>query len=196
MKAYSYYIIYKPYGMLSQFTGEEGVPVLGDLYDFPKDVYPVGRLDKDSEGLLVLTNDNVLKNKLLDPTSKTPKTYYAQVDGDIDAKAIELLCSGTIIIKHKGKPYQVAPATAKKIPAPNFPERSKPVRYRRNVPTSWVSLTLTEGKNRQVRKMTAAAGFPTLRLVRFAIGKYKLDNMQPSDVVELEEKDTLSLMSS
>ena len=171
--------------MLSQFTGEKNDAVLGDLHDFPKDVYPVGRLDKDSEGLLILTNDNNLKTKLLEPKNKTPKTYLVQVDGEITDDAIKQLSAGEIKIKHKGKEYQVAPAKCKKIKAPQLPERIPPIRYRKNIPTSWVEITITEGKNRQVRKMTAATGFPTLRLIRVAIGSYKLDEMQPGDVVEV-----------
>lgn len=183
---YHYFLIYKPYGMLSQFTGEVGDSVLGDLYEFPKDVYPVGRLDKDSEGLLVLTNDNKTKHQLLDPNSKKPKTYWVQVDGAITDEAIEKLSNGSIIISHKGKKHQVAPASCQKIQPPNLPERSKPVRYRKNIPTSWISLTLTEGKNRQVRKMTAAVGFPTLRLIRVAVAGQKIEQMQPGDVIEID----------
>lgn len=179
------YKVFKPYGMLSQFTGEKEVPVLGDLFTFPKDVYPIGRLDKDSEGLLLLTNDNQLKNKLLDPKNEIPKTYFAQVEGEITHEAIELLQSGRISIKHKQKAYQVKKAKCKKINDPGFPERSNPIRFRKNVPTSWVALTITEGKNRQVRKMTAAAGFPTLRLVRVGLGEYTLDEMRPGDVIAL-----------
>lgn len=181
-----YFLIYKPYGMLSQFTGEANDAVLGDLYNFPKDVYPVGRLDKDSEGLLILTNDNKTKHQLLDPDHKKQKTYWVQVDGEITNQAIKELSNGSICISHKGKKHQVASALCEKIRAPNLPERSKPVRYRKNIPTSWISLTLTEGKNRQVRKMTAAVGFPTLRLIRVAVAGQNIEQMKPGDVVEIE----------
>lgn len=191
MKQFKYYAVFKPYDMLCQFTGQDNDSLLGDLFDFPKDVYSIGRLDKDSEGLLLMTNDNRFKTRLLDPKYKTPKTYYAQVDGDITAEAIQELSQGNIVIKHKGSSHKVAPAVCRKIDNPNFPERSVPIRYRKNIPTSWVSLTISEGKNRQVRKMTAAVGFPTLRLVRFSIGNYKLGSMQPGDVVEIRPDQVL-----
>ncbi|MEX1190498.1 MAG: pseudouridine synthase [Brumimicrobium sp.] len=191
MEKFNYYAIFKPYGMLCQFTGEDGDSLLGDLYDFPKDVYSIGRLDKDSEGLLLMTNDNRFKARILEPKYKIPKTYYAQVDGDITTEGIKYLSEGKIEIKHKGNKHKVAPAVCLKINDPGFPERSVPIRFRKNIPTSWVSLTISEGKNRQVRKMTAAAGFPTLRLVRFAIGNCKLGKMLPGDVIEITPEDVL-----
>lgn len=176
--------------MLSQFTGgNETTGVLGDLYDFPKDVYSIGRLDKDSEGLLLLTNDNIFKNKVLSPNNKIEKTYYAQVEGVINAKAIQQLEEGRITIKHNKKDYRVAPAKCCKIDTPHLPERDKPIRYRKNIPTSWIALTIKEGKNRQVRKMTAAVSFPTLRLIRVQVGNLKLGEMQPGDVVKINPKD-------
>lgn len=181
-----YYKIFKPFGMLSQFTSEHGDAVLGDLYDFPKDVYSVGRLDKDSEGLLLLTNDNEFKTTMLEPEKETAKTYLVQVDGAVTDEAIELLESGTIVISHKGKKHQVAPAQCEVITPYNLPERSKPIRIRKNVPTTWLKLTIIEGKNRQVRKMTAAAGHPTLRLVRWSVDQYELGNMQPGEVQDVE----------
>lgn len=179
---YRYYLLNKPYGFLSQFTGEENDQLLGDLFDFPKDVYSVGRLDKDSEGLLILTNDNRFKTKVLDPNEKLPKTYWVQVDGEITKEAIQKLESGTIDIKHKGKTHRVKKATCKRIYPDNISERVPPIRVRKNIPTSWIELTITEGKNRQVRKMTAAVGFPTLRLIRVKIGPYQLGNLQPGEV--------------
>src|SRR5690554_6095867 len=187
-----YYAVFKPFDMLSQFTGEENVPVLGDLHPFPKDVYPIGRLDKNSEGLLLLTNDNVFKNRVLHPLNKLPKTYYVQVDDDITQEACKTLAAGTISIKHNGKKHRVAPAKCVKIQPPNLPERSVPIRFRKEIPTSWIKLTLREGKNRQVRKMTAAVGFPTLRLVRYSIGKFTIGNMQPGDVVEIDPNEVIS----
>lgn len=186
-----YYAIFKPYNMLSQFTGDENASLLGDLYPFPKDVYSIGRLDKTSEGLLILTNDNQFKNRVLDPKNKLPKTYYVQVDREITQAACKELESGSIYIKHNGKQHKVAPAKCIKIDEPELPERSEPIRYRKNIPTSWIALTLKEGKNRQVRKMTAATGFPTLRLVRYSIGNFNLGKMQPGDVIEIDPKEVI-----
>tara|TARA_B100000508_G_scaffold118450_1_gene98608 strand:+ start:122857 stop:123432 length:576 start_codon:yes stop_codon:yes gene_type:complete len=191
MKSFHYFAIYKPYGMLSQFTNDQGVPVLGEIYDFPKDVYPIGRLDKNSEGLLLLTNDNQFKSDILEPQQKLAKTYWVQVDNEITDEAINTLSDGSIVIKHNKKRYQVKPAKCSKIDPPNLPERNPPIRYRKNIPTSWISLEITEGKNRQVRKMTAAVGFPTLRLVRARIGKYDLGGLQPGDVVEIEPDEVI-----
>jgi 23S rRNA pseudouridine2457 synthase len=192
MSDLTYFAIFKPYDMLSQFTGEANDSLLGDLYDFPKDVYPIGRLDKDSEGLLLLTNDNGFKTQLLDPLSKVAKTYLVQVDGDITADAIQLLSLGKITIKHNGKEHRVLPAQCKKIAPPeNLPERSVPVRFRKNIPTSWIKLTITEGKNRQIRKMTAAAGFPTLRLIRIGIGKFRINEFENGMVTSVRKEDVL-----
>ncbi|WP_107037947.1 pseudouridine synthase [Brumimicrobium mesophilum] len=187
-----YYAVFKPYDMLSQFTGDENASLLGDLYNFPIDVYPIGRLDKTSEGLLLLTNDNEFKNRVLDPKNKLPKTYYVQVDHEITQEACKELASGTISIKHNGKQHRVAKAACLKIDPPNLPERSVPIRVRKEIPTSWISLTLREGKNRQVRKMTAAAGFPTLRLVRYSIGDYELGKMKPGEVIEIDPNEVIS----
>lgn len=185
MSRLHYFAIYKPYGMLSQFTNDHGVDVLGQLHNFPKDVYSVGRLDKDSEGLLLLTNDNKFKSTVLEPTNKLEKTYWVQVDNNITPEGVEKLSNGSITIKHNKKPHQVKPALCKKINAPDIPDRIPPIRYRKNIPTSWIELTIREGKNRQIRKMTAAAGFPTLRLIRVKVGKYELGNFVPGDVVEI-----------
>lgn len=181
-----YFLLYKPYGYLCQFTGEKSDLLLGDLYNFPKDVYSVGRLDKDSEGLLLLTNDNTLKTKLLDPKSNKKKTYWVQVEGEITSNAIKTLKSGEIIISHKGKKYQVSKADCKIIAQPSIEDRIPPIRFRVNIPTSWIELTITEGKNRQVRKMTAAVGFPTLRLIRYSIDKYTLKGMNIGEVKKVK----------
>ncbi len=172
--------------MLSQFTGGAGAHLLGDLATFPKDVYPIGRLDKTSEGLLLLSNDNHFINRVLEPKKKLEKTYYVQVDNTITEEACQELEAGEITIKHNGKQHQVLPALCKRIEPPHLPKRRVPIRYRKNIPTSWIELRLKEGKNRQVRKMTAAVGFPTLRLVRYAIGNFELGKMQPGDVVEIK----------
>ncbi|PWH86904.1 pseudouridine synthase [Brumimicrobium oceani] len=187
-----YFAIFKPYNMLSQFTGDENASLLGDLHKFPKDVYSIGRLDKTSEGLLLLTNDNEFKNRVLDPLNKLPKTYFVQVDHDITPEACKELAAGTISIKHNGKKHRVAKAECKKIKTPQLPERSVPIRMRKEIPTSWIALTLREGKNRQVRKMTAAVGFPTLRLVRHSIGDLKLGSMQPGDVIEINPNEVIA----
>lgn len=185
---FKYYIIYKPYGMLCQFTTGENKPVLGDLYPFPKDVYAVGRLDADSEGLLLLTNDTSLNHRLLNPKFRHERTYWVQVDGDITPEALANLSKG-VIITVDGKPYQTLPLQTHKMEqAPSLPERNPPIRFRKNIPTSWIELTLQEGKNRQVRKMTAAVGFPTLRLVRSAIEGIKMEQMQSGDVKQLSKE--------
>ena len=180
-----YFLIYKPYLMLSQFSKEGDKPTLADLeYDFPKDVYPVGRLDADSEGLLLLTSDKQLNHRLLNPKFRHSRTYYVQVDGALTDAACQQLVAG-VSISVDGKSYATLPASAQAIPEPQLPERLPPIRYRANIPTSWLSITLHEGKNRQVRKMTAAVGFPTLRLVRWAIESITAEGMMPGQVLEL-----------
>lgn len=164
----------KPFGVLSQFTPEAGHQALND-FGFPPDVYAAGRLDHDSEGALLLTDNGALVKKLLDPKFEHPRTYLAQVDGDITPEALRQLSKGVAI-----KGYRTKPCKAEKVEAPeDLWERVPPIRYRANIPTSWVRLTLIEGKNRQVRHMTAAVGFPTLRLIRVQIGNIALDGLQP-----------------
>jgi 23S rRNA pseudouridine2457 synthase len=175
-----YYIINKPYGVLTQFTDKEGRPTIGALYKFPKDVYAVGRLDLDSEGLLLLTNDVELTDYLLNPKNKHEREYYVQVEREAKEEALQKLRAGVEI---KGE--KTLPAKAKLIAEPGFPARVPPIRERKTVPTSWISLTLIEGKNRQVRKMTAAVGLPTLRLVRVRIENILLDNLKVGEVREL-----------
>ena len=184
----NYFIIYKPFGVLSQFTqAQAGQRVLGELYDFPKTVYPVGRLDQDSEGLLILTDDKTLTERLLNPKYAHEREYFAQVEGEIGEEAVAKLCTG-VTININGKAHFTLPAKAKIIAeTPDFPDRNPPIRSRTNVPTSWLSLALTEGKNRQVRRMTAAVGCPTLRLVRVRIGGLYLENMQIGEVVKLDK---------
>ena len=181
-----YFLIYKPFGMLSQFSRDGDKLTLADLgFKFPKDVYPVGRLDADSEGLLLLTNDTVLNNRLLNPKFKHQRTYFVQVDGQISEQACQQLANG-VTISIDGKAYQTMPAKAEIIEIePALPERNPPIRVRKNIPTSWLALMLCEGKNRQVRRMTAAVGFPTLRLVRWSIGKILLENMAIGEVREI-----------
>jgi 23S rRNA pseudouridine2457 synthase len=183
---YQYFITYKPFGVLTQFSGEG--PTLATLGEFPKEVYPVGRLDKDSEGLLLLTDDKSLNHQLLNPRFAHQRTYYVQVEGIPTPEALAQLQAG-VTIQVDGKPYRTKPAVAKLLdPAPTLPERNPPIRYRASIPDRWLALTLIEGKNRQVRKMTAAVGFPTLRLVRFSMEKITLDGMEAGEVRELSQE--------
>lgn len=184
-----YFIAYKPYGVLNQFTDTLGRPTLASLYPFPKDVYAVGRLDIDSEGLLLLTNDKSINHKLLNPKFKHQKTYWVQVEGNITKEAISLLEKG-IDITIDGKAYHTLPAQASLFTSPpNLPERTPPIRFRKNIPTSWFSLSIVEGKKHQVRKMTAAVGYPTLRLVRYQIQALCLDGLQIGEVKELSQEE-------
>jgi 23S rRNA pseudouridine2457 synthase len=183
-----YFLIYKPFGVQSQFRPDAGQIGLGTLHDFPVDVYPVGRLDADSEGLLLLTNDTYVNKKLLDPVNRHWRTYYVQVEGTITQEAIEQLIKG-VSISINGKKYFTAKARARTIQQPDLPPRVPPIRFRKSVPDSWLELSLTEGKNRQVRKMTAATGFPTLRLVRVKIEDLSMDQPGPGKVMELEKSE-------
>jgi 23S rRNA pseudouridine2457 synthase len=185
--AFRYFILYKPFDVLSQFTPDApGDRTLADLgFTFPPDVYPVGRLDRDSEGLLLLTNDNALKTRYLDPKRKVPKTYWAQVEGRPTPEMIAQLAAG-VAIRINGKVHRTAPASVRLLPEePQLPERNPPIRFRKSIPTAWIELTITEGKNRQVRRMTAAVGLPTLRLVRVAIGSIMPGMMLPGAVQEI-----------
>ncbi len=181
----SQYIIFnKPYHVLSQFSAEGDKKTLA--YFFPrisKNIYPVGRLDYDSEGLLLLTDDKALTHQLLDPSFAHPRTYWVQVEGAITDEAIQQLQQG-VTISIDGKKYNTKKAIAKILsPAPVVADRNPPIRFRKEIPTSWLSLTLTEGKNRQVRRMTAATGYPTLRLIRYSIGKVTLDDLTPGNFI-------------
>lgn len=177
--------------MLSQFSTDNNMSVLGELYNFPKDVYPVGRLDYDSEGLLILTNDKKLFDRLLNPKYKHKRSYWVQVEGQINPFAIEDLKRG-VEIKIDSKPYFTKRAFAQAINEPlNLPERFPPVRFRQSIPTSWIDITLTEGKNRQVRKMTAQVGFPCLRLIRHRIENLELPELIPGKVWELSKEEIL-----
>ncbi len=183
-----YYLVYKPYGVHSQFKPEGNKPGLGSLFHFPNDVYPVGRLDADSEGLLLLTNDPRVNQRLLHPRFQHQRSYLVQVEGIISDEALSRLREG-VRIRVDGKEYVTAPAMAVSIPPPSLPERNPPVRFRKTVPDSWMELTLTEGKNRQVRKMTAATGFPTLRLVRWQIEALRMEDPLPGKVVKLDRSE-------
>jgi len=195
MSKFRYFIVHKPYGVLSQFTREHpDHRVLGDLYNFPKDVYAVGRLDKDSEGLLLLTNDGKINQQLLDPKRRHQRTYWAQLEGVPDKAALQQLRQGVDIRINK-KTYHTLPAKVQVLqPPPTLPERDPPIRYRKNVPETWIELQLAEGKNRQVRRMCAAVGYPVLRLVRVAIEALNLHPLQSGEVQEIEGKRLLPLL--
>lgn len=182
---HSYFIIYKPYYVLSQFSPEPGKQTLSDFFDVPKDVYPVGRLDYDSEGLLMLTNDRKINQKLLDPSFAHEREYWVQVDGAITQQALEQLAHG-VDINLDGKIYKTKRAHAEIFRTdPVLPARNPPIRFRKEIPAPWIRLVITEGKNRQVRKMTAKVGFPTLRLFRYRIQSLTLDNCLPGDMISL-----------
>jgi 23S rRNA pseudouridine2457 synthase len=182
-----YYLLYKPFQVLSQFTSPDGKKCLKDIIEVEKDVYPVGRLDYDSEGLLLLTNDSSINHQLLHPSFEHKRTYWVQVDGAITENALEILRKG-VVINIDGKQYKTNKAVLKILPEDIIvPERNPPIRFRKSIPTSWVSIELTEGKNRQVRKMFASVGFPVLRLIRAQLGKYTIDKMLPADILSLTE---------
>ncbi len=180
-----YYLIYKPYQVLSQFTATDGKLCLKDILNVPKDVYPVGRLDYDSEGLLLLTNDASINHQLLHPQFAHARTYWVQVDGAITTEALEILSNG-VTISIEGSSYQTKKAILTLLDASiQVPDRMPPIRVRQTIPTSWASIQLTEGKNRQVRKMFAKVGFPVLRLIRAQIGQFFIGQMQPGDCLSL-----------
>ncbi|SNR63449.1 23S rRNA pseudouridine2457 synthase [Lutibacter agarilyticus] len=181
------FIIFKPFGYLSQFVNNQTKrtkkKLLGELGSFPENTMAIGRLDEPSEGLLLLTTDGKVSEFIR--SSKVAKEYYAQVDGEITSEAIELLKKGVEISTETGK-YITKNCTVKKLlETPQLPERAKKIRDERHGPTSWVSITLTEGKFRQVRKMTAVVGFPTLRLVRVRIGEITISKLIPGEVKEV-----------
>ncbi|WP_299253161.1 pseudouridine synthase [uncultured Aquimarina sp.] len=187
-KNHRHFMIYKPYGYLSQFVNngqkQNSKKLLGELFDFPDGTMAIGRLDEKSEGLLLLTTDGKISNHIC--SSGIEKEYYAQVDGAITNEAISKLTNG-VEIGFDGKKYTTNPCSAFKVnKTPNFQERAKKIRDERHGPTSWVSITLKEGKFRQVRKMTSAVGFPTLRLVRVRVGNIQLNDMLIGEVKELQ----------
>lgn len=170
----------KPYDVLCQFTDEgSGRPTLADFIRVPG-VYPAGRLDRDSEGLLLLTDDGRLQARIADPRFKLPKSYLVQIEGDVTDAALESLRQGVLL-----KDGMTRPAEAERIAAPALWPRDPPVRFRKTVPDCWIRLTIREGRNRQVRRMTAAIGHPTLRLVRWSIGDWTLDGVAPGECREV-----------
>jgi 23S rRNA pseudouridine2457 synthase len=183
-----YLLFYKPYGVLSQFTDDRGRQTLKDYISVP-DVYPVGRLDWDSEGLLLLTDDGRLQHRLSDPQYAHPRTYWVQVERIPSELALERLATGVTI-----QDYHTKPARVNLLPTePELPPREPPIRERQSIPTAWLELTLTEGKNRQIRRMTAAVGFPTLRLVRVAIGSLSLNGLSLAEWRDLTDAEVKAL---
>ncbi|MBU3744967.1 MAG: pseudouridine synthase [Sediminibacterium sp.] len=188
---HQYYLFYKPFQVLSTFTSSDGKQCLRDYIHVDKDVYAAGRLDYDSEGLLLLTNDGALMHQLLDPAFYHSRTYYVQVEGVPDEVALQSLRSG-VDIRVDGKVYHTLPAKVVAISEPaNLPDRNPPIRFRKTIPASWLSITLQEGKNRQVRKMTAAVGYPTLRLIRWSIENITVDQLQPGQLKEISRNTLL-----
>lgn len=175
------YLFFKPFNVLSQFTKEhESHVTLADFLDLENDVYPVGRLDKDSEGLLLLSNDKDLINRVLHPQSNKFKKYLVQLEGTVTEEALEKLRKG-IELRINKKSFTTRPAKAKLIPEPILPERNPPIRKRKELKTSWAEICISEGKKRQVRKMFAAVGFPVLRLVRTEIAEFQLSDLKPGE---------------
>ena len=169
-----YIIFNKPYGVVSQFSGEP--PTLAAYIKLPA-LYPVGRLDKDSEGLMLLTDDGALQHRFTDPKFEHPRTYWVQVEGLPDEKALQRLRQG-VAIPSFGPGFRTRPASVRILdPQPDLAPRDPPIRFRKSIPTTWIEITLIEGKNRQVRKMTAETGYPTLRLIRTAIGDLRLGRL-------------------
>lgn len=170
----------KPYGVLSQFTDDNARSTLADFISV-KNVYPAGRLDRDSEGLMLLTDDGTLQAHISDPRHKMEKTYWVQVEGMVNETALQQLQHGVMIQGHKTKP-----AKAEAIPPPALWDRNPPIRQRQHIPTSWLEISIREGRNRQVRRMTAAVGLPALRLVRVRIGPWALEDLLPGQWREVD----------
>ncbi len=194
----SCYALNKPFGVLSQFTDEGGHPGLGSLsLDLPKDVYPVGRLDRDSEGLILLSNDSSFIHELLEPSNGHSRTYMVQVEGDVNSGQIGALKS-PMDLRIKKQVHRTKSCEAKLLPTPVVEDRIPPIRERKSIPTNWLEITLTEGKNRQVRKMTAHVGLPTLRLIRTQIGGLSLDslNLQSGALVLLSSEQIVHALSA
>jgi 23S rRNA pseudouridine2457 synthase len=182
-------LFYKPFQVMSQFSPtDDGKITLKDFIDVPE-IYPIGRLDWDSEGLMLLSDDGILQHRLSDPQWGHPRTYWVQVERVPDDAAIAQLRQGVTIQNYRTRPAQVRLLTEE----PDLPPRDPPIRFRKSVPTAWIELILTEGRNRQVRRMTAAVGFPTLRLVRVAIGSLTLAGLQPGQWRDLEPAEVAAL---
>ncbi|MGA7414381.1 MAG: pseudouridine synthase [Bryobacteraceae bacterium] len=188
-----YILLNKPFDVLCQFSdpapgAEGGRAVTLAKYVPVPDIYPAGRLDRDSEGLLLLTDDGPLQHRLTDPRWGHPRTYWVQVEGLVTEQALKMLTGGVEI-----QDYRTLPAKARVLGEPDIPPRDPPIRFRKSIPTSWLELTLTEGRNRQVRRMTASVGFPTLRLIRFALGPLNLKGLEPGQWRNLTTAETASI---
>lgn len=179
-----YILFHKPYGVLSQFTSEDGAPGLSE-FNLPKDVYPAGRLDKDSEGLLLLTDDGPFIEKLLNPKSEKPKTYWVLVERVPSEEALDKFRAGLKIEDYKTRPAEVQILN----PQPEVAARVPPVRIRKTIQDVWLEVKIIEGKNRQVRKMTAAIGHPTLRLIRMKILNLELSDLKPGEWMEIKREE-------
>lgn len=194
---YKYYLINKPFQVLSQFTREGGKECLKDYFEVESDIYTVGRLDYDSEGLLILTNDNYLKTNVLAPDSKTSKVYLVQVENTPTIEDLEQLENG-VTINVSGKEYQtqkckvflLSPEKIEKIE-----ERVPPIRFRKSIPTTWLEIHITEGKNRQIRKMTAKINCPTLRIIRHSIGNLNLNMLEGKSKIEISQEEIYKLLN-
>ncbi len=179
---------HKPYGVLPCFTDPKGRTTLADYISVP-DVYAAGRLDQDSEGLMILTSDGALAHRITDPTHKLPKVYLAQVERIPDDRALKCLCDGVLLAGRRTRPAKVRLLDEE----PVLPQRPVPIRFRKNVPTAWLEIKIHEGMNRQVRRMTAAVGHPTLRLVRIAIGPVRLGDLKPGEWRDLKKNEIEAL---
>jgi 23S rRNA pseudouridine2457 synthase len=188
-----YFVVHKPFNVLSQFTSNDDRKTLKDFFEVPANVYPVGRLDYDSEGLLLLTDDRSLNDYLLNPMNNHEREYWVQVEGIVTQKAIDELQQG-VSISINGKPYLTKKCVAATMQPGGIEERYPPVRFRKSIPESWLKLILTEGKNRQVRKMTAKTGFPTLRLIRYRIEKITIDHLRPGEMKTLSHRELYNLL--
>ena len=191
MEDHKYYLLYKPFEILSQFSDEGNKKGLGSILEVESDVYPVGRLDSDSEGLLLITNDKSLNNRILDPKWQHERKYCVQVEGAATEEQIKKLNS-PMIINLKGKKHWAQGQQIRIIEEPTLPERTPPIRFRKNVPTTWLEVILKEGKNRQVRRMTAAAGLPALRLVRWSIEGLDIEGLDSGEIKTISLEDVLS----
>ncbi len=190
-----YFIVYKPFQVLSQFSSEPGKNTLKNFFDVPSNIYPVGRLDYDSEGLLILSDDKKLNHFLLNPLNEHEREYWVQVEGDITDEAIEKLKKG-VSINIDGKIYQTRKCKVQRLYNPQVDKRNPPIRVRKSVADSWIKLILTEGKNRQVRKMTAHVGFPTLRLIRYRIENITLAHLHSGEMKMLTQTELYNLLQN
>ena len=187
MTSFLYIAFFKPFGILSQFTSDKVEETLS-VFNLPKDVYPVGRLDKDSEGLLILSNDGAFIEQVLSPKYDKEKIYWVQVENIPDENSLDILRLGGVLIQD----YKTKPASVKILdPQPKLPERKPPIRARLTIPTCWLEIKISEGKNRQVRRMTASINHPTLRLLRVQVGKLKLGVMEPGEWIEIKKSDII-----